>query len=280
MYKDGLWARKVIEAQKDDGSWGFFHTLSEPRKNLMTTEQALKRLEILGYTYEDEVIQKAVSYMDKCLTGQMKIPDYREKHEHWDVFVELMLSTWIRRFTTDNKRVNAIASQWAEIITATFKNHIYSRQEFDNAYKATFGLKAKKKVAYEIRRFYNVSLAVDLLDPITEECFFDYILDSDFGIYYISENPLKVLPKDFQSKQTSRYLAAIDMMAEFKKQREKLTFVCDWLESKRLDNGSWDMGKEIKDNVYFPLSDDWRKPERRVNDCTYSIDRLLRKIKG
>jgi hypothetical protein len=48
-YKDGKWAKKIIELQHDDGSWGYFHTLSNPSSNQpMTTEQALRRLEILG----------------------------------------------------------------------------------------------------------------------------------------------------------------------------------------------------------------------------------------
>lgn len=34
----------------------------------MTTEQALRRLERLGYTMGDECIQRVVSYMDDCLT--------------------------------------------------------------------------------------------------------------------------------------------------------------------------------------------------------------------
>lgn len=50
----------------------------------LTTEQALRRLERLGYTIEDECIQRAVDYMDNCLMGRDKIPDRREKLHDWD----------------------------------------------------------------------------------------------------------------------------------------------------------------------------------------------------
>jgi hypothetical protein len=33
-YKDSKWAHEIIELQKDDGSWGYFHTLSNPSKRL------------------------------------------------------------------------------------------------------------------------------------------------------------------------------------------------------------------------------------------------------
>ncbi|MDR2619395.1 MAG: hypothetical protein LBC62_11045, partial [Treponema sp.] len=30
----------------------------------------------------------------------------------------------------------------------------------------------------------------------------------------------------------------------------------------------WDMGKDSKDGIYFPLSDSWRKEENRIKDST------------
>jgi hypothetical protein len=73
-YKNEKWARKIIELQNDDGSWGYFHSLSNPTpEQPMTTEQALRRLEILGFTIDDKPIKKAVKYMNDCLTGKNRI---------------------------------------------------------------------------------------------------------------------------------------------------------------------------------------------------------------
>lgn len=70
-YKNSKWASEIISLQKDDGSWGYFHSLSNPSKqNRITTEQALRRLERLGFTINDEPIYKAVSYMQDCLVGK------------------------------------------------------------------------------------------------------------------------------------------------------------------------------------------------------------------
>jgi len=143
-YKNSKWAHNIIELQKDDGSWGYFHTLSNPsRQNHITTEQALRRLEILGYTINDKPIMKAVSYMQDCLAGKKEIPDRREKLHDWDIFTSLMLSTWIRRFTKDDHRANEVAAKWAEIISYAFSKGEYEHQLYVDAYKRVLRLPPK-----------------------------------------------------------------------------------------------------------------------------------------
>lgn len=78
--KNSKWAREIITLQNNEGSWGYFHTLSNPdKRHPMTTEQALRRLQILGYTINDMPIEKAVAYMHDCLEGNNTTPDRREK---------------------------------------------------------------------------------------------------------------------------------------------------------------------------------------------------------
>ena len=71
MHKDTKWAKQIIALQEDDGKWGCFHSLSKFYGAPLTTEQALRRLERLGYSIEDECISRAVAYMDDCLTGRL-----------------------------------------------------------------------------------------------------------------------------------------------------------------------------------------------------------------
>ena len=79
-HKNGKWANQILEACHDDGMWGNFHTMSRPVTGRpITTEQALRRLYILGYTIEDEVIQRVVDRMVLCVKGEQKIDGYYEK---------------------------------------------------------------------------------------------------------------------------------------------------------------------------------------------------------
>jgi hypothetical protein len=300
MYKDSRWAKEIIALQRADGSWGHFHTLSDPTNRPVTTEQALRRLAILGYTIADEPIRKVVAYMSACLgsrqlmpegvmssylsariPGKIQIPDRREVIHNWDVFTDFMLSTWIRRFVPDHAVANSIAEIWAGVITAAFAGGVYDHEKYKTAYEDTFGLVLRGERLIDFVNFYQVQLIADGLDEKTEAAVFDYIMQKPGGIYYISNSPLSlaVLPVQFASKQASRYLGAMELLAAYRRNLKKLKFVVDWLESSRNANGKWDMGAAVNDKVYFPLSDSWRQKETREADCTYRVNKLLEALK-
>jgi len=279
MYKDSKWAKEIISLQNKDGSWGYFHTLSEPNKNPITTEQALRRLEILGYTIYDDCIQKSVEYMVKCLEGKMQTPDRREKTHNWDLFTDLMLSTWIRKFTKDISAANKVASAWTSIISSAFASGSYSNQDYVLSYNHTFSQKVWGDRLIDFVNFYHVSLVSDCLDIEKEKLVFDYILNYEKGIYYMSiDRPAHRLPEIFESKDTSRFLRVIELLSKYKNNLHKLSYVVDWLNKHKNQEGKWDIGTKAKDNISFPLSDSWRTKESRTNDCTYIINKLLDKI--
>lgn len=277
-YKTSKWAERIISLQKPDGSWGYFHTLSSSAsRHGITTEQALRRLQILGYTLDDPPVRKAVEYLHACLEGKMHIPDRREKLHDWDIFTALMFSTWIRRFTSEDTLANTTAGKWAEVIGLAFAGGTYDHDSYTSVYKRVFGIAPKGGRIVDFVTFYQVSVLAGLLDKDVESAMFDYILEHDPGIYYIYEGCLSLLPERFDSKQAGRYLAAIELLTGYKSPecREKLRFVREWLEQNKGPVGMWDMGPAVKDGVNFPLSDSWRSAESRKQDCTYRIDKLL-----
>ena len=278
MHKDGKWAKQIIALQDEEGKWGCFHSLSQFYNAPITTEQALRRLECLGYTIEDECIQKAVRYMNDCLIGENAIPDRREKVHDWDIFTSMILSTWIRRFTDDNPHANKVAEQWAGVISAAFTSGKFDHDEYVRAYHEILGLKPKGGRLIDFVNFYPISLLCDCLDKKTQESVMDYVLNRDDGIYYIYDKKISVLPECFESRSTSRYLAAVELLAKYKLAKCKLKYVVDWLSQNRNENGKWDMGKSVNDKMYFPLSDDWRKRETREADCTERIMNVIAAI--
>lgn len=278
MYKNSRWAREIISLQRKDGSWGFFHTLSEPNKYPITTEQAIRRLQILGYTIDDLCIQKAVHYMHDCLIGINEIPDRREKLHDWDIFTRLMLSTWIRRFTKDDASANEVADTWVHIISEAFKSGTYSHDDYLTAYKHTFSQRAKGGRLLDFTSFYQVSLLSNCLESNTESAVFDYIINHESGIYYIYNRPICNIPEIFESKESSRYIGAIELLSDYKNNINQFDFVVEWLMEHKNSDGKWDLGSKSKDFIYFPLSDSWKKKER-TSDCTYRIERLISKIK-
>ena len=134
-YKDSKWVAVIIALQKDDGSWGYFHSLAYPIKsNPITTEQAIRRLEILGYTIKDEPIMKAVAYLHDCLRGRKQSPTGGRNFIIGRSPTPLC-STWIRRFTTDDEAANATGKKWAEIISYAFANGVYDHDRYVEVYR-------------------------------------------------------------------------------------------------------------------------------------------------
>lgn len=276
MYKEGKWARQLIALQDEEGKWGWFHSLSQFSNAPVTTEQALRRLHRLGFSAEDVCIQRALSYMNDCLVGHKSLPDRREKVMDWDVFTDLMLSTSIRLFTRENVKANEVASKWAQVVTAAFENDCFSQRTYCDVYRDILHPNGGRLVG--LANYYPIALLRDSLDPSTQAALVSHILSEENGIYYIYGGKLSQLPVVFQSKNASNYLGAVELLAEYAHGVAKLEFVAEWLQNQRDENGSWDMGKMVNDKLYFPLSDDWRKPETRINDCTLRIKTLLSKL--
>ena len=264
-YKNGKIAQQIIEMQNEDGTWGKeFHSLSIPNnKKPLTTEQALRRLYYLGFTINDEPVRKTVDCMVSCLKGERKIDNYWEKTRDWNEFTKLMLSTWVRIFEPNNETALVYARHLVQKIEEQFSNSTYDVDTGE----------------VDFVTFYGMNLLQGLLSEETERRMLDYVINHQKGIYYIYGNPLSILPKEFQSIETSRYLAAIDILVGYKTAKEKLRFVVEWLEENRDENGQWDLGVKAKDNLYFPLSDTWRSAESRKADCTEKILSIIEKLK-
>lgn len=265
-YKNGKIAQQIIMLQNDDGTWGNeFHSLSIPNsKKPLTTEQALRRLKLLGFTILDEPIKKAVDCMTACLNGERKIDNYREKSRDWDLFTKLMLSTWVKIFQPQSKVALECAKHWVTMIETKFANG-----EYDND---------TGKVDFVT--FYEMNLLQGLLNEETESRMLDYVINHEKGIYYIYGKRISELPNEFQSIETSRYLEAISILSGYKLAKEKLGFVIKWLDNNKDENGQWDLGANAKDNLYFPLSDSWRNADCRKADCTEKINSIINKLRS
>jgi hypothetical protein len=277
-HKNGIHAQKLIALQHEDGSWGHFHSLSQNSGSPVTTEQALRRLERLGFTEKDPPIQKALSYMRLCLAGEKELPDRREKTHDWDMFTRTMLAAWIRRFTREDAHANEIAAQWGKTVSFAYKGGHYDHEAYLAAYRRNFDAKPFGARLIDFTAFYEISLVSKTLDKRVEQAFFKDVLSRPTGMYYIYGATLLSPPADFQTKDASRYLAAVELMLEYKSPvcHVLLSPAAKWLIANRGKDGLWDMGTKVKDNIYFPLSDSWRIASDRKRDCTERIERVLK----
>ena len=264
-------------------SWGYFHTLSQPTKERpLTTEQALRRLRILGFTADDEPIRRALVYTEKCLVGELSIPDYTEVKPDWPLFLNTMFVANIRLFMPEHQSAAAAAAQWAEVIEKAFSNGIFEQTLYDEAYRDVLRSKGRKVDYFKsFVNFYPLAMLPNTLRSETERRMFDYVLSYPGGIYYFGySRSILDFPPVFASLETSRYLAILELLSRYSAARKKLAFAVDWLNMNKDENGQWDLGSKANDGVYFPFSDSWRKSEDRKADCTNRITALLHKIQS
>ena len=279
-HKNGKWARQLLALQNPDGTWGStFHTLTaiDRSNKLPTTEQALRRLHALGFSLEDEPIRRAADTMLSCLRGERKIDDYWEKGHDWDLFTRMMLSTWVRMFDPDNETALVLARKWATVLEHAFAGGAYDHSAYLEAYHETLSKKVRGRKVIGFMNFYIVSLMQGVLTLETENRLMEHILQAPEGIYYICNGPVGEVPKVFQSRETVRWLSGIELLSGYALAPGKLGFAVEWLRAQQTESG-WDLSSIAKNNIHLPLSDDWRKAENRIADCTQWIDRILTNI--
>ena len=276
-HRTGKWASAILSAQNADGTWGrMFHSMAQPSSAPLTTEQAMRRLHALGYTREDKPIRRCVNTMACCLRGERKIDAYWEKGIDWAMFEPLMLAAWIRRFDPEQPDALVFARRWAKVAEAGFSTGEYDEAAWYTAYEAEFRRKERHSRPLGFWAFYHGMLLPGLLSPDTERALVKHILQS--GMYYIHPSSLCHPPAEFQSKQASYWLAALEILAEYPCTRDELAFAAAWLHMNACPDGQWDFGSQANDKVYFPLSDTWCSKAVRKADCTERVCRFLDKI--
>lgn len=276
-HRQGRWARELLAQQAPDGTWPnwCFHSMAQPGKAPIATEQALRRLATLGFTIADEPIRRIVSTMAACLRGERKIDTYWESGIDWAMFEPTMLAAWIRRFDPAQPDALAFARRWARVIEAAFTSGEPDSVAWCAAYEAEFRRHDRHPQPLRFMPFYHAMLLPGVLTPETERAFVRCILDKPDGMYYVYPRPLHHPPAVFASKETSLWLAALELLTAYPAAREELAFAAAWLRMSADPDGTWDMGAQAADRVYFPRSDSWRSAAARRADCTERISSFL-----
>lgn len=271
------WVKKVVDQQWNDGSWGQFHSLSSTAGLEFTTEKAMRRLYNLGLDKEDEPIKKVMAYMESFLHGQVALRDRVEKKHDWGLLTRLFAITWLLKFDPDNATAREEADKWAKVVSAGFERDSFDQGLYTEAYQSI--LKPEHgKFTWGIQNFYIVSLLTRLLAAEIEDRFLDYIMNSNKGIYYIYDRNLTICPDEINSLNSVRFLTAHEILSGYESYPDKGRHISSWLLENRTPSGIWDFGPKVKDGMYTPLSDSWRKRRGREVDSTFRALRLLHRI--
>lgn len=271
--------KSITDQQFEDGSWDYFHTLSSDARTKLTTENAIRRLLILGLDINDEPMKKVYNYMDRFLQMEIDIRDRKEGLSDWKEVTELFAAAWMLELDRSSKIAGEVADKWALLISRSFSGDKFDINYYKEAFIDIFNTKPGKRV-WNIESFHIVASITGRLEPEIEEKFINYIMNNDKGIYYIAKGKLVNLPSTFESRETSRFIYAHTLLSSYRSYQKRCGYVVDWLKDNRSEDGLWDMGTKVKDNVFFPYSNSWRKPVNRKIDASIAILKYLQKVGG
>ncbi len=272
------WVKDLISLQQPNGSWGYFHSMSVNSNYPVTTEQALRRLRLLGLDYKDQCIRKAVGYMERFMLGEEDFPDRKEKLHDWHIFTNMMAAAQIKLILPQNSLAIGIADKWKRIIEHAFSGSEYSQKLYEEAYEETYSKKTRGGRLVNFTNFYQLILVSGLLSPETDRKVLEYVISRPDGIYYIYDKCLREHPGNFASKQANRYLEAVELMTGYLAAKEKFAYVVQWLLDNMEQDGFWDMGASARDGIQYPMSNSWRKSINRKLDCTVRVCSILSRL--
>ncbi|MCP4159867.1 MAG: hypothetical protein GY760_07330 [Deltaproteobacteria bacterium] len=284
--------REIVDQQRDDGSWVDFHSMAQITNAPIRTEQAIRRLLLLGLDQDDLPVQKVFNYMEKFLLGEL---DYREPsmtRRDWDLLTKLFTSCWMLSIDRSNSLSTGIAEDWARVISHAFSGETF-RQEYYNEAYYDIHKSPQKPDMWGFLNYYVIAILPGFLSADVEFRFLDYILNSDQGIIYIHYNgldnkgqnkrgvrPFNEFPDDFCSTIARKYIDVYELISLYPSAKEICKPFTNWIYENILEDGFWDLGSSAKDNINLPLSNSWRKRENRKIDCTVRIQSILAGIEN
>lgn len=261
---------KYLESiQNSNGDFGSFHSMSS--NSSITTEKALRRFLFLGLDINYPIVKRCLDYVKRCLYKEIYIPDRREKVINWDVFEELMFSSWLNIFNVKDEKLTSTKMQWKRVIENSVVDNKFNYDEYKKQYRSTFGSLGKREISPS--NFYMVTLLKGVLTPDISNTYFKYIMEK--GIYYIYDKNLYEVPACFDSFKTINYLIAIKLIASFAESSDDLNFIKNWLYKNMSSEGKWIMMKVKPDGVIFPRSENWRKKENKLADINFFINEII-----
>jgi hypothetical protein len=280
MLKSG-WVRELASEQREDGSWGRFHSATKCEGKIATTEAAVRRGLALGLEASDTIFCAVTDYLTCLLEGKVGFPDPAERNDRWDTGTQLFVAATLAKICPSLSVLDRIWRLWVEVAERTFVSGRYDSEAEVRAHEAL--TRASVRDSYLVlNNRYQLELLgsrADKLNEALENSLFDWVLHKSDGVGYLGI-PLANPPRKFTAGMLERFFMSLEILSCFPSWRKQARNMVDWLWKQRNSEGLWDFGPRASMTVYFPLSENWRKSKNRQHDWTTRILTLLREYYG
>jgi len=273
------WVSELRHEQREDGSWGRFHSAMKSEGKIVTTEAAVERGIALGLDANDPIFRAAIRYLSDLLEEARDFPDPPEKNNRWLTGKRLFVAATLARISPAHKALDDVWQLWAEIATRTFASGRYDSEAEIQAHKALTGASVKDSYLVLNNRYQLALLGARAteLPKTLENAIVNWVWHKEDGIGYL-EIPLSNPPRHFTAGMLDRLFTSLEILSYFPSWCRFAGDLIGWLWTQRNAEGLWDFGPRASMSVYFPLSESWRKMKYRQHDWSTRALALLRKF--
>jgi hypothetical protein len=271
------WILELKNEQREDGSWGRFHSAMETRGKTITTEAAVERGLALGLEASDPVFHTAINYLSRLLEGTVDFPDPPERNNRWVTGKQLFAAATLSRICPTLSILDKTWELWATIAEHTFASGRYDPEAEIRAHQTLTGASVKDSYLVLNNRYQLALLGsrAAKLPKAVENALVQWVWHKDDGVGYL-EIPLANLPRRFTPGMLDRLFTSLEILSYFPSWRRFADHIIDWLWKQRSSEGLWDFGPRASMSVYFPLSENWRKAKHRQHDWSTRVLAILR----
>jgi hypothetical protein len=271
------WVLELKSEQREDGSWGRFHSAMKSKGKIVTTEAAVERGLALGLEASDPIFQAAVNYLSHLLAGSINFPDPAERNNRWATGTQLFATSTLARVNPALPILDKTWELWATVAKQTFTTGKYDAEAEIRAHQALTGASVKDSYLVLNNRYQLALLGsrATQLPKKLENVLVDWVWHKEKGIGYLGI-PLANLPAPFTAGMQDRLFTSLEIISLFPSWRRHASNIIEWLWAQRNKEGLWDFGPRASRSVYFPLSESWRKEKYRQHDWSVRVLVLLR----
>jgi hypothetical protein len=275
------WVLKLRNEQREDGSWGRFHSALKTRGEIGTTEAAVERGLALGLAASDLAFRSTISYLSRLLEGLIGFPDPPERNNRWTTGKQLFVAATLARICPTHPTLDKTWKLWATIARHTFTSGNYDPEAEIQAHRRLTGVSVKDSYLVLNNRYQLALLGarVAKLPKKLENALVDWVWHREDSVGYL-EIPLSNPPKRFTHGMLDRFFTSLELLSNFPSWHTFADNVVGWLWTKRNKEGLWDFGPRASMSVYFPLSENWRRKRFRQHDWSTRVLTLLKNYYG